>query len=124
MWICRLDNAASNIAENSGLRIIEAILEGERDAVKLAELSGRRVEKKKSEIASDQESDFRTELIVALGEWHEHYQFYNQRLTKINKKIYALPVRYMFSGMRLTGNAQNLFGIFRETCQVYFFTTP
>ena len=36
----------------------------------------------------------------------------------------CLPVRYIPSGMLLTGNSQNLFGIFRETCQVYFLTAP
>lgn len=91
---CRLDNAVSNIAGDSGLRIVEAILGGERNAAKLAELSDRRVEKKKSEIASDLEGNFKTELIVVLGEWYEHYQFYNQRLTKINEKIYALLEKF------------------------------
>ncbi len=36
----------------------------------------------------------------------------------------GLPVRYIPEGMRLSGNSQNHFGIFRETCQVYFFTAP
>jgi hypothetical protein len=36
----------------------------------------------------------------------------------------CLPARYIPSGMRLSGNSQNLFGIFRETCQVYFLTAP
>ena len=36
----------------------------------------------------------------------------------------CLPVRYIPSGMLLVGNSQNLFGIFRETCQVYFLTAP
>ena len=87
---CRLDNAISNIAGDSGLRIIEAVLAGERNSVKLAELSDCRVEKKKSEIARDLEGDFREELIQVLGEWYEHYRFYNQRLSVINDKIYAL----------------------------------
>lgn len=91
---CRLDNAVSNIAGDSGLRIIEAILGGERNAAKLAELSDRRVEKKKSEIADDLEGSFKAELLVVLGEWYEHYQFYNQRLTKINEKIYALLEKF------------------------------
>ncbi len=36
----------------------------------------------------------------------------------------CLPVRYIPEGMRLTGNSQNHFGIFRETCQLYFLTVP
>ncbi len=87
---CRFDNAVSNVAGDSGLRIIEAVLGGERDAVKLAELSDFRVEKEKSEIARDLEGDFRAELILVLAEWYDHYRFYNQRLAKINEKIYAL----------------------------------
>jgi hypothetical protein len=35
-----------------------------------------------------------------------------------------LPVRYIPSGMHLAGNSQNLFGIFCETCQVYFLAAP
>ena len=36
----------------------------------------------------------------------------------------CFPTRCIPSGMRLSGNSQNLFGIFRETCQVYFLTAP
>jgi transposase len=87
---CRLDNAVSDIMGESGSRIIRAILAGERDPVKLANLANFRVEKKKSEIARDLEGDFRPELVQVLEEWHEHYLFYERRLAKINRKIYAM----------------------------------
>ena len=44
--------------------------------------------------------------------------------SRFSRMPLCLPVRYIPSGMRLTGNSQNLFGIFRETCQVYFLTAP
>ena len=91
---CRLDNAVSNIVGDSGIRIIEAILRGERDPVKLAELSDKRVEKEKSEIARDLDGNFQTELLLVLGEWYEHYRFYNKRLGTINEKIFALLEKF------------------------------
>ena len=44
--------------------------------------------------------------------------------SRFSRMPLCLPVRYIPSGMRLTGNSQNLFGIFRETCQVYLLTAP
>ena len=44
--------------------------------------------------------------------------------SRFSRMPLCLPVRYIPSGMRLTGNSQNLFGIFRGTCQVYFLTAP
>jgi len=44
--------------------------------------------------------------------------------SRFSRMTLCLPVCYIPSGMRLTGNSQNLFGIFRETCQVYLFTAP
>ena len=44
--------------------------------------------------------------------------------SRFSRMPLCLPVSYIPSGMRLTGNSQNLFGIFRETCQVYFLTAP
>ncbi len=44
--------------------------------------------------------------------------------SRFSRMPLCLPVRYIPSGMRLTGNSQNFFGIFRETCQVYFLTAP
>ena len=91
---CRLDNAITNIAGDSGLRIIEAILAGERNPSRLAELSDVRVEKDRSEISRDLEGDFRPELILVLEEWYEHYRFYNLRLKEINVKIHALLEKF------------------------------
>ena len=44
--------------------------------------------------------------------------------SRLSRMPSGLPVRYIPEGMRLSGNSQNHFGIFRETCQVYFFTAP
>ncbi len=44
--------------------------------------------------------------------------------SRFSRMPLCLPVRYIPSGMRLAGNSQNLFGIFRETCQVYLLTAP
>ena len=44
--------------------------------------------------------------------------------SRFSRTPLCLPVRYMPEGMRLSGNSQNHFGIFRETCQVYFLTSP
>ena len=44
--------------------------------------------------------------------------------SRFSRMPLGLPIRYIPSGMRLAGKSQNLFGIFRETCQVYFLTAP
>ena len=44
--------------------------------------------------------------------------------SRFSRMPLCLPVRYIPSGMRLAGNSPNHFGIFRETCQVYFLTAP
>ncbi|NCB66928.1 MAG: IS110 family transposase [Bacilli bacterium] len=87
---CRLDNAVSDVTGDSGMRIIEAILAGERDAMKLADLSDIRCKKDRAAIALDLEGNFQPELLTVLGEWYEHYCFYQQRLSSVNTKIYAL----------------------------------
>jgi len=91
---CRLDIAVSNVVGDSGKRIITAILAGERNPRKLASLADVRVEKEKAEIARNLDGNFREELILVLGEWFEHYQFYDHRLTAINDQIYALLEKF------------------------------
>ncbi len=90
MMNCRLDKAVSNVVGDSGIRIIKAILSGERNPRKLASLSDNRIAMEKSQIAKELNGDFREELILILNEWFSHYNYFNERLVKINSKIYKL----------------------------------
>jgi len=87
---CRLDIAVSDIAGESGLRIIDAILGGERDPRKLAALSDGRVQKRPDEIARALDGHFTEAQIAVLGEWRVHHQFLQDRLASLNGKILAL----------------------------------
>jgi transposase len=94
MMNCRLDTAFSNVVGDSGIRIIKAILAGERNPKALASLSDIRVEKEKDQIARELDGDFREELLIVLEEWFIHYKFYIQRLEEISEKIYALLKKF------------------------------
>jgi hypothetical protein len=73
-----LHNVISNITGVTGLRIIEAILEGERDGVKLASLKDHRIKSSANEIARSLEGDYREEHLFALRQSLELYRFYHK----------------------------------------------
>lgn len=87
---CRLDVAVDNIVGESGRKIIEAILNGERNAEKLASLAHPGVAKVFSEIALNLDGDFRKENLFILNEWFTQYNFCEERIKHINDKIYQL----------------------------------
>jgi len=67
----RLDNAIKDITGKSGKSIITAILKGERDAKKLADLADWRVKKSKEEIAKALTGDWRDEYVFELKQSFE-----------------------------------------------------
>jgi transposase len=82
-----LHNVISNITGVTGLRIIEAILEGERDGVKLASLKDHRIKSSANEIARSLEGDYREEHLFALRQSLELYRFYHKLLDECDQKI-------------------------------------
>lgn len=91
---CRLEIAVSAINGVSGMRIIEAILAGERDPKRLAAMSEPGVKMKKDEIEAALEGSFKPAQLEALAEWLTHYKFYQERLAAISEKILELLKRF------------------------------
>lgn len=83
----RLDLAVNDIMGLSGRTIIEAILAGETDPVKLAGLVDYRVRKSRSEIALALEGNRRSDLLFELRCCLELYDFYCQKIRDCDNEL-------------------------------------
>ena len=86
----RLDNVIRDVTGKSGRAIIDAILEGERDGNKLAELADRRVKKSKEEIAKALTGNWRDEYIFGLRQSYEIYKNIHEKVAETDKEIEKL----------------------------------
>ena len=93
----QLTQVLSDITGESGLAILEAILEGRRDPVELAALANRRVKSPRSEIAKALVGDYREEHLFQLKIAFELYHVYEAKIRECEDKMIAqlekLPVR-------------------------------
>lgn len=86
----RLDVAIRDITGKTGTAIIESILSGERDPIKLAGLADVRVKKSKEEIADALKGEWKEDLMFLLKECWELYKIYQIRITMVDKQIEVL----------------------------------
>lgn len=86
----RLDKAVTDVTGATGLRIIEAILAGERDPYALAALRDVRCKKSKKEIARLLSGDFRPEHLYVLGEAYGLYKEFLSRVADCESEIERL----------------------------------
>jgi transposase len=87
----KLHFVISQINGVSGLRIIKAILIGERDPEKLVELCDRQILKAKRELVIDSlQGNYRQEHLFALKQAIEGYEFYQQKTYECDKEIEKL----------------------------------
>lgn len=91
----RLDIAIRDVAGKSGLNIIEAILDGNRDAEYLASLVDIRVKKSKEEIADSLRGWWRDELLYELKAALEFYKLYEKALVDCDKTIEQALIKYL-----------------------------
>jgi len=77
----------SDITGFSGLRIMDAILKGERDPVKLARLCHSRVKSSLDIVAKSLEGDYRSEHIFALRQSLAGYRYYQTLITEVDQEI-------------------------------------
>ncbi len=82
-----LPKVVSDIGGKTGMAIIEAILAGERDPVKLAKLRDHRIKCDQETIAKALEGDYRPEQIFLLGKALEQYLFLIDGLEDNDKEI-------------------------------------
>lgn len=83
----QLHQVLSDVTGVSGLRIIEAILQGERDPGKLAALADRRVRANTATIAKAMRGDYRTEHLFVLQCAYELHQTYEKKIHQCDEQI-------------------------------------
>jgi transposase len=84
----RLHQVISQIQGVSGKRIIEAILNGERDAEKLASLCDKQIiRNKKEEVIKSLNGNYRKEYLFMLRQAYRAWNFYNELILECDKNI-------------------------------------
>jgi transposase len=86
----RLTNVLSDITGVTGLKIIRAIVAGERDGHKLAQFRDERCKKSEAEIAKSLEGHYKREHLFALQQALELYDFYDRQLHACDLELEAM----------------------------------
>ena len=84
----QLANAIGDISGTTGQAIIRAILEGERDPRKLAELREPGVKVSDEEVAQTLTGNFREELLFVLRQEYESYQAFQRKIGDCDEQLY------------------------------------
>jgi transposase len=83
----QLANVISDLSGVTGLMIVRAIVAGERDPWKLAELSHPRIRASKEEIAKSLEGNWRQELLFVLQQELQMFDTYQQRIAECDHEL-------------------------------------
>ena len=83
----QLHKVISDITGVTGMRIIRAILDGERDRLKLAQLKDHRIRSSVDRIAKALDGDYRPEHVFALRQALELHDFYYQKVAQCDQEI-------------------------------------
>jgi transposase len=93
----QLANAITDIAGVSGQAIIRAIVAGERDPGKLAELRDQRIQATKEEVARSLEGNWQEDQLFELRQSVDEYDFRQKQIAECDRKLEAylavLPTR-------------------------------
>ena len=83
----QLHHVISDITGTTGLRIVDAILAGERDPRQLAKLRDPRCKKNEQTIAMALEGHWRDDHLFALKQAVEFYRFYHCQLAELDERL-------------------------------------
>jgi transposase len=83
----QLHKVISDITGVTGMRIIQAILDGERDLMKLAQMKDYRIKNSYGVIAKALEGDWREEHLFSLRQEYELYHVYRQKIMECDRQI-------------------------------------
>ena len=83
----QIHHVLSDITGLSGLAILDAILAGERDCVKLAQLCHVGVKSPREKVARALEGDYRPEHLFVLRQSLAGYRYYQDRITELDREI-------------------------------------
>ena len=85
----QLANVISDLSGVSGMAIVRAILSGERDGEKLANLANRMIRASKEDIARSLQGNWREELLFLLRQEVDLYDLYQQRILECDRRVAA-----------------------------------
>jgi transposase len=85
----KLTEVVSDITGLTGMAIIGAILEGQRDPIQLARLRHERCHHSEEQIALALEGTWRPEHLFELRQAHELYQFHHRQITECDQQVQA-----------------------------------
>jgi transposase len=83
----QLANVISDLSGVTGQLIVRAIIAGERDPWKLAQLTHPRIQASRAEIAKSLEGNWRPELIFVLQQELEMYDTYQRRIAECDEQL-------------------------------------
>jgi len=83
-------NVLRDITGVSGMRILEAIVAGKRDAAKLAELCEVNIKANQETVIASLEGDWRAEHLFTLKQALEHYRFLQKQIVECDESIEAM----------------------------------
>ena len=83
----QLANVLSDVSGVTGQAIIQAILDGERDPHKLAELRDPRVQASEEQIAQYLEGNWQPDLLFVLQQEHEAYGFCQKQMAACDEQL-------------------------------------
>ena len=87
----KLHNVISNISGASGMRILKAIIQGERNPNILVELCDKSILKtKRASVISSLKGNFREDYIFSLKQAFNSYEFYQQQILECDKQLELL----------------------------------
>ena len=90
----KLQHVISNIIGRTGMDIIEAIVDGERDPPQLAKLRDHRIRADEATIARSLQGHWREEHIFELTQALELYRFYHDKIAECDREIEAQLERF------------------------------
>ena len=86
----QLHHVLSDLTGQSGLRILDAILAGERDPEQLADLRDRQVKAPREQVIKALQGDWRPELLFVLRQARERYRYGQEQLRECDREIERL----------------------------------
>ena len=95
----QLANAISDVSGVTGQAIVNAVLEGERDPYKLADLADYRIQASREEVARSLEGNWREDVLFELQQAVDSYHFAHRQMQECDQKLKlylaSLPTRML-----------------------------
>lgn len=114
----QLNLVISDITGATGMRIITAIVAGERNQVTLARLRDTRCKQDEKGIAAALEGNFRPELIFALKQSLAGYEFFHTQIIACEKEIEKILVQWSSHNLNTNQPQQSSNSLEREEMKV------